>query len=225
MALVVFLLGLAVKYGIVVYTHHGEAIAVPNLVHKNFDEAQAQMDDLGLTIEISDTGYVRSLPPDCILEQSIAPGQRVKSGHIIYVTINASSSPTIAIPDIIDNSSLREAQARLIAVGFKLTAPEYVPGEKDWVYGVKSGGHNVVAGDRVPVDQPLTIVVGNGKRSSNDNVEYVDPDEQTEDVSIDEGDEDNFEEVTGPVDDASDGTDETSTDQEKKPQHSKEAGQ
>lgn len=225
MILVVFLLGLGVKYGIIFYTHHGEAIVVPDLIHKSYSDADAEMEKLGLKIAVSDTGYVRTLPPDCILEQSIPAGQRVKSNHIIYVTINASSSPTIAIPDIIDNSSLREAQARLTAIGFKLTAPDYVSGEKDWVYGIKADGKNVVAGQRVPVDKQLTIVVGDGKLSRDAQIEYVDPDVPSEDIMLDEGDEDNFEEVTSPDEGESGQSQEPTTkpqQQERKAQHSAE---
>lgn len=224
MVLVVFLLGLGVKYGIIFYTHHGEAIAVPDLTHKIYSDADDEMEKLGLKIAVGDTGYVRSLPPDCILEQSIPPGQRVKSNHIIYVTINASSSPTIAIPDIIDNSSLREAEARLTAIGFKLTAPDYVSGEKDWVYGIKADGHNVVAGQRVAVDKQLTIVVGDGKLSRDAQIEYVDPDVPTEDITIDDGEEDNFEEVTSPEETESSTSAEPTKpqQQEKKAQHGAE---
>ena len=77
--------------------------------------------------------------------------------------------PTMAIPDIADNSSLREAQARLKAMGFKLGPVQYVAGDKDWVYGVKCQGRNVYAGDRVPVDALLVLQVGN---SAGDYDEY-----------------------------------------------------
>lgn len=120
MVLVVALLCVGVKYGIDLYTHHGESIAIPDIRHKSFEDAQRILDDAGLEIEVTNTGFVRNLPPDCILEQSPAPGERVKSGHVIYVTINAGHTPTITIPDVIDNSSLREAMAKLTAMGFKL---------------------------------------------------------------------------------------------------------
>ena len=66
----------------------------------------------------------------------------------------------MALPDIADNSSLREAQAKLTAMGFKLGPVEYVSGDLDWVYGVKSQGRNVYAGERVPIDVPLVLQVG-----------------------------------------------------------------
>lgn len=201
-AIVVALLCIGVKYGIDFYTHHGEAIAVPDIVHKSFDDAEDMLDELGLEIVVTDTGYVKSLPPDCILEQTPGPGKRVKSGHIIYVTVNAASAPTLVIPDIIDNCSLREAQMKLMTMGFKLADPEYIPGEKDWVYGIKANGRSVVAGQRVPFDVPLVIVAGDGSLDPNDSILYETPeyeyerDEPRYRYEYEDEEEEVFEEVT-----------------------------
>jgi beta-lactam-binding protein with PASTA domain len=177
----------AVKYGIDVYTHHGEKITVPNVVHKSYADAAHILESLGLEVEISDTGYVKTLPPDCILEQSVKAGSIVKSGRIIYLVINASSTPTIAIPDVIDNSSYREARAKLIAMGFKVSEPQMVPGEKDWVYGIKVRGKNVINGQRVSVEDILTLQVGDGMIDAADSVAFADP--------VYEEEEDVFEEI------------------------------
>jgi len=196
MALVIVLLCTAVKYGIDIYTHHGEAIPIPNILHKSYADAEHILDDADLKIVVTDTGYVKNLPPDCILEQSPAPGVKVKAGHVIYVTINSDHSPTITIPDVIDNSSLREAIAKLSAMGFKLGPPQYIPGEADWVYGILVRGKHVVAGDKVSVEETLIIQVGNGQRSASDSVDYIDPASPINEENS--GDLDDFEEVTGP---------------------------
>ena len=193
MVAVVVLLAFGFSAAVGIYTHHGESIAVPLLIHKNGADAEHILNELGLKMEVTDTGYVKTLPPGCILEQSPAPGARVKSGHVISVTINATSSPTITLPDVIDNCSLREAMAKLTAMGFKLGQPEFIAGEKDWVYGILVKGRHVASGDKIPVDDVLIIQVGNGMRSADDSVNYVDPVFQQEE----EGDVDDFEEVTG----------------------------
>ena len=41
---------------------------------------------------------------------------RVKEGRIIYLTINAINIPLQAVPDVADNSSLRQAEARILAL-------------------------------------------------------------------------------------------------------------
>lgn len=195
MALVVGALIVGAKFGLGIYTHHGESIAIPNIVHKKFDNATHVLDQLGLRIEVSDTGYVKTLPPGCILEQNPEPGEHVKSGHVIYVTINASHTPTLTLPDIIDNSSLREAMAKLSAMGFKLTPPQFVPGEKDWVYGVVVKGQHVVYGDKIPVDAAVTIQAGNGQLDDNDAVNYVDTEPANNFETEEPTEEDPFEEV------------------------------
>ena len=189
MVLVLVLLCVGVKFGIDIYTHHGEAIRVPDIRYKNIDDATHILDDAGLEIVVTDTGYVRSLPADCILEQSPAFGELVKSGHIIYVTINSDHSPRITIPDVIDNSSLREAMAKLTAMGFKLGPPQYIPGEEDWVYGILVKGRHVVAGDKVSIDEIDPVYhgeddvmegEGDGTTGDVDNFEVVPGTEPTE---------------------------------------------
>lgn len=197
MAVVVVLLCAGVKFGLDLYTHHGESIPIPNVVHRSFADAERILADAGLIVQVTDTGYVKELPPDCILAQSPGAGERVKSGHIIYVTINSPHTPTLVLPDIIDNSSMREAMAKLTAMGFKLGQPQYIPGEKDWVYGVIVRGKHVATGDRISVEDQVIIQVGNGLRDISDSVSYVDP-VYPEDIEGESDDVDEFEEVTGP---------------------------
>ena len=99
----------------------------------------------------------------------------MKEGHVVYVTVNSPSSPTFAIPDIVDNSSVREAEARLMAMGFQLTPTQLVDGEKDWVYGILCRGRRVSNGDRIPIDYPLTLMVGKGTIDDSEDIEYIDP--------------------------------------------------
>ena len=57
---------------------------------------------------------------------------------------------------------MRQAQARLLAAGFKLSENEHIAGEKDWVYGVKYKGRTLTNGEKVPVGATLTLIVGDG---------------------------------------------------------------
>ena len=175
MALVVVLLCVGVKYGLDFYTHHGEGIEVPKVEGMSYQKARLLLEDKELTIVVSDSGYNKQLPADCILAQMPGYGQKVKRGHVVYVTVNSPSSPTFAIPDIVDNSSVREAEAKLMAMGFKLLPPQEVPGEKDWVYGILCRGRRVSNGDRIPIDYPLTLMVGGGTSEESDDIDYVDP--------------------------------------------------
>lgn len=143
------------------YTHHGEGIDVPNVKGMLFSDADYELSKIGLVAIVSDSSYNRSLPAGTILEQTPGFGSRVKGGREIYLVVNAQQTPTLPVPDIADNCSLREAEAKLKALGFKLGPIEYAEGDKDWVYGVKCRGRNVNTGDRVPIDVPVVLVVGN----------------------------------------------------------------
>jgi beta-lactam-binding protein with PASTA domain len=190
MVLVVVALAFGVKYGLDAYTHHGEGIEVPKIEGMVYQKASTLMAERGLNIMVTDSGYNKRLPAGCILIQNPGPGMKVKEGHTIYVTVNSPSSPSFAIPDVIDNSSFREAEAKLTAIGFKLEPPQQVEGEKDWVYGILCRGRRVSMGDRISIDSPLTLLIGNGHYSSEEEIDYIEPEYRAP-----QGDIDEFEEV------------------------------
>lgn len=194
MALVVILLVVGVNYGLDWYTHHGESIRVPNIEGMRIAKAREMMDECGLEIVVTDSGYNKRLPADCVLTQSPGAGLTVKSGHTIYVTINSSNSPSVAIPDVVDNCSYREAEAKLISLGFKVLPPQYVTGEKDWVYGVSCNGRKVSTGERISIEQPLTLLVGSGQYGADEELNVVGDDDVM--MQSGNGEVDDFEEVT-----------------------------
>ena len=148
--------------GVDIYTRHGEAVVVPNVKGMLVGEAEKIFRNRGLSCVVSDSSYVKNQPAGCILEYNPGAGQKVKEGRTIYLTINTLDVPLQVVPDVADNSSLRQAEARILASGFKLNEIQYVAGEKDWVYGVKHNGRELTIGEKVPVGATLTLMVGNG---------------------------------------------------------------
>ena len=191
MTLVIVGLCFGVKYGLAIYTHHGEGIALPNLRGMSYAKAIEMMEEQGIYVVANDTGYNKKMEAGCVLMQTPGAGTKVKEGRTIFVTINSTSSPAVKIPDIIDNSSFREAQAKLTALGFRLLEPKVIDGERDWVYDVQAGGRSLQQGDMVPIETPLTLVIGSGMIGE----------ESEEDMMLDMPDStdletDDFEEVT-----------------------------
>ena len=123
----------------------------------------------GLVCVVSDSSYVKNKPAGSILDVTPSVGQKVKEGRIIYLTINTLNIPLRPVPDVAENSSMRQAQAKILAAGFKLSENEMIPGEKDWVYGVKYMGRQLEMGDKVPVGATLTLLVGDGEELPVDN--------------------------------------------------------
>ncbi len=162
-----------------IYTHHGEAIVVPNIKGLNAIEAKTTLKKANLKMIVSDSSYVKNAPAGTVLDINPAAGQRVKKGRTIYITLNTNKVPLFTVPDVADNSSRRQARARILASGFKLTEDELIPGEKDWVYGVKYNGNLLNIGDKIPDGSTLTLLVGDGmeipvENDSIDGVEMMD---------------------------------------------------
>ena len=161
------------------YTRHGEAVVVPDVKGMSVAEAEKAFASRGLACTVTDSTYVKTLPAGCILDYEPIAGQKVKQGRVIHLTINTLSVPLLVVPDVADNSSLRQAEARLLAAGFKLDSIQYIPGEKDWVYGVKYKEREITIGDKVPVGAILTLVAGDGGELPQDSLgmEAVEPQE------------------------------------------------
>jgi beta-lactam-binding protein with PASTA domain len=162
MVVAVFLLIFIVIEGLSLYTHHGDVVEVPDVKGLSLDEARLMLKNHGLDGVVVDSSYVKTMPAGCVLELLPAAGQTVKEGRVIYLTVNTGTAPLYVIPDVADNSSARQARARMIAAGFKLTEDEHISGERDWVYGVKYNGRELRHGEKVPVGATLTLLVGNG---------------------------------------------------------------
>lgn len=174
-AVIVMLLGL--QWWLLSYTHHGEGIEVPDLYGMDYRKALTMVEEQGLQLMANDSTYIKHMPAGCIVVQSPAKGMAVKEGRTIYVTINSLTIPRVRIPDLIDNCSYREAQARLQQLEFRLLPPKLIDGEKDWVYGIQWEGHNVKAGDMIARESLLTLVIGNGAYEEDDAGEYFDDEE------------------------------------------------
>ncbi|MBR5466425.1 MAG: PASTA domain-containing protein [Bacteroidaceae bacterium] len=187
MLLFIILVIYGMWYATMKYTLHGEIIVVPDVTGMHHTSARDTLTKHGLCIQISDSGYNRKLAPGKVLIQHPEAGCEVKRDRKIYVTINSAKGPTLTIPDIADNCDVYEAEIRLRAMGFKLGPKQYVKGEKDWVMGVKCQGRTVLAGEKVPADALVVLVVGNN--SSHDDQwdeETHDADENSQEYTFEE---------------------------------------
>ncbi len=146
------------------YTHHGEKVSVPAVEGMKYYEAEAMLDQNGFVAVISDSTYKKTAKPGAVLDQTPKAGSLIKQGRIVYLTINLNGEPLVKMPDLVDNSSYREAEITLKALGFKLTAPTYVEGvEKDRVLKIKQGKRDVKTGEMISKVRALTLFVGAGE--------------------------------------------------------------
>lgn len=150
------------------YTLHGQYIEVPDLSGMFEEEAGKALAAQGLKYEVSEYKYNKMIVEGGVIEQKPKPGSYVKQGRKVYLTLNSGKEPLRAVPDVADNSSIRAAESKLRAAGFKLARTVYVDGDLDWVYEIRYQGQKIEAGTELPEGSTLTIVAGNGNP-----VEYI----------------------------------------------------
>ncbi len=162
LAMLIVAMGLlyGVKLWLDDYTHHGQTVEVPSVTGKTPLEARNTLQMYGLRAEVADSSYDSALPPGIILSQRPTQGSQVKEGREILLTINSRTAPTMIVPEIAGNCSVREAQMRLEELNFKLGPIEYVEGDAGWVYGMKCNGKEVMNGDKLPIGATIVLMVG-----------------------------------------------------------------
>ena len=69
------------------YTNHGDNVTMPNMRGLKLDIVEQKLEALGLRCEVVDTGYIDTYVGDVVLEQSVKPGDKIRSAE-------SSSSPS-----------------------------------------------------------------------------------------------------------------------------------
>ena len=146
------------------YTEHGIAITVPDVTGMQEEEAIQALSQHRLVGIADAMEYVKGVPAGEVLNQRPGINAKVKHGRKIYLTISSGNHPMKAVPDVADNSSLRQAESRLRAAGFLLTPHDTIEGELDWVYGVSYNGRELKGEEQVPEGATLTLIIGGGER-------------------------------------------------------------
>ena len=150
------------------YTEHGIAITVPNVTGMQEEEAIQVLSQYRL-VGIADVmEYRKGVPVGEVLSQRPGSNAKVKHGRKIYLSISSGNHPTKAVPDVADNSSLRQAESRLRAAGFLLTPHDTIEGELDWVYGVRYNGRELKGEEQIPEGATLTLFIGGGEKINAD---------------------------------------------------------
>ncbi|MCC8132240.1 MAG: PASTA domain-containing protein [Tannerellaceae bacterium] len=146
-----------------IYTHHNEAVIVPDVKGLQIEQAAEFFKNNGLRYNVIDSVFAKEVTPGAIVEVVPSAGSKVKEGRIVFVTVNAMTSQMGTIPEVTD-LSLRQAYALLKANGFERVETEYVPGEyRDLAIGVERNGRVLNAAELVPLNSTLVLKVSSGR--------------------------------------------------------------
>ena len=130
-----------------------EGVAVPQLVGLQRDEAESQLQDLGLTAEV--TEQETSQPAGTVMEQEPTQGTRVEKGGAVKLTV-AKERPQV--PDVTtDNPTIEEATQTLEEAGYEVAEDPRPDGDPNFAGRVI--GQRPEAGTARSTGGTVTIVV------------------------------------------------------------------
>ncbi len=115
-ALILFLLDVWIMPA---YTNYDEGVTVPDVSRLSLAEAQSLLTSYGLRYEVTDRRSNAAFPANYVIDQTPSPAEIVKPERKVYLTVNAVSTPTVVVPEVV-NLSLRNARIQLQNYGLEL---------------------------------------------------------------------------------------------------------
>jgi serine/threonine-protein kinase len=137
-------------------TEVGRLVTVPELVGLSDLEARNRLDEVGLEHDVRSTVSHPDAPEGAVLAQSPIPGQRVRPGAPVEVTL--SRGPEVhSIPDV-SGLSARQASIVLDRLGFRVSSREANHSiEAGRAFGTEPG-----PGTELTVPADVTLLVSKG---------------------------------------------------------------
>ncbi len=149
-----------------VTTNHDQKIQVPNLQKMNLADVQQKLTELNLDfIVIDSASYNPSYPKKSVIEQTPTAGEFVKEKRKIYLTLNPSKYRDITIPQL-NGKTKRQATTHLRSIGFivGINITWVTDIGKNVVRGLKYNGKKIKAGDKLPKNSTINLILGDGKQ-------------------------------------------------------------
>lgn len=143
-----------------VLTHHNQEIMVPDFTGMSLREASRAAASADIRIDVADSIYVKRVPKGSVVRQEPKPGQMVKTGRRIMLTINAVNAKQIPMPNLV-GYSLRSANAELVSRGLELGKLIYVRDmATNNVLRQLYRNSEISAGRMIPSESRIDLVLG-----------------------------------------------------------------
>lgn len=142
------------------FTRHGHEIEMPSYTGRSAQELTQSGKEEGFVFVVSDELYENGAEPGTVLKQNPSPGEKVKRGRKVYLTVAAAEPPTIKMLELKD-LSLRQAQIMLESQGLVLERVIEEPSlYENAVLKVLYKGRAIAAGTPIKQGEKITLVVG-----------------------------------------------------------------
>lgn len=109
-----------------IYTHHGQAISVPDLSGLTVEEVSDLTTARDLRFEIIDSIYSSDMPRGTVVKQNPVANSKVKKNRKIFLTMNAVNPEMVSMPQLV-GISIRQARLALENAGLSLGKISYRP--------------------------------------------------------------------------------------------------
>ncbi len=123
---ILLLLILGVLLWLRIYTHHGQAITVPDLSGLSLEEVSDVCDSRQLRFVVVDSVFTQDMPRGTVIKHHPRPMSRVKKNRMVFLTMNAVNPEMIKMPQLV-GLSIRQAKLALQNAGLILGEIEYQP--------------------------------------------------------------------------------------------------
>jgi len=165
-SLILIFAGIFIFYGTLVtlrhYTHHGEALPVPDVRGLTLAEAENVLKGKKMRWQLSDSVYVTSAKPGAVISQNPEPGFKVKENRNVFLTINAMVAERVKMPDV-TRMSFRQAKTILESHGLIFGKSEYVPHMAvNYVLKQLYRGEEISKGTLIMKGSEIDLVLGRG---------------------------------------------------------------
>jgi eukaryotic-like serine/threonine-protein kinase len=155
-----------------VYTHHGQAMSVPNLFGLTEKEAATELEKRELKYLLIDSVYITTEKKGVVVDQIPKPEYKVKKDRTIFLTINSHTPEKVVMTDLI-GFSYRQAQFELNNRGLEIGRLIPVPDiKKGMVLRQKINGSLIMKGDTILKGSKIDLEIGDG--NSNERVTVPD---------------------------------------------------
>ncbi|MBN1154202.1 PASTA domain-containing protein [candidate division KSB1 bacterium] len=152
-----------------IYTRHGQAVEVPNVVEMTYEGARTLMEQNDLEIVESAKKFDENYRAGIVISQNPQAFTQVKKGRRIYVIVS-KGEPTVEIPRLIGLSE-QNAIFEINRVKLELRNIHYEHSDH-YLNGVVSD-QSILAGSEVKIGEPIDIVVSLGRFPDNFIVPYL----------------------------------------------------
>ena len=183
--LVTLLLLVAANYFMKEFTHHGEEVEMPNYVGKCYSDLQNSTSE-NFTFEVSRIKiFDESKPDGTVVKQEPLPGEKVKYGRKVTLTITTATPRMVKMPQLAGNITLRQAKHILedsgLEVGTVVETESDSPGLVLGQYREKTG-KPIASGTEIKQGEKIKLEVGVARRNP---VDYGGDGDEYDDTEVD----------------------------------------